>query len=1014
MRIQIGGKEVSIVKLWGHTTFQEYKNTNSWGHLYDDHTKEFKYLGFNCVLLTAVNEATNLSLPFTTSLTNNGTARLLNGIGVKLTFVMPLPRNNPIDSKNLNGYKLLKILQGKHPRELENILNKADCNREGKMEVFKNDLRERLRRIVEQARLVNIKSDAIKAFLRDNAVTGRWPQEWFPVSSSVDKISATVGKLDVAKKQQLLQVFWARAEDGSYDAGLHHDTWKAKLSISLQGSGEAAKTRRQDVRDRHILWCLWYHFFPFANYMQDDMGVLGVYNVAFYRLNLVDKVLESRDEDFKDKEGDDAMDVLEGRDEGKADDTNPTPQRKGNTSELVPEVSITSLRAIAATKRALPVGECIQIFYNWMKQTSVSDPPFSQTGKALICCLCLSILSQSSLTTVAETVITPKEMELLKGGAEFQPIFQCQIKTSASVQTSAIDVFTLSVQTMSRQKYAKQLLDSSVAEILRCLKYHICKQNKSTQTALANRGSRGGTSKEEGGAMEEEEVDTAKGILCRFQKLSIQEKFFHQVRKEIRVEEKITDKLRVCTTRLNELRAKWEVRVEDRGLDSDDEDDEGFSCSDLRIGMAKLSRLQNKLKKAAGLSTVAMAGHEGEEEKEEEDAPMDGDRGDGGGGVGGGGGGGGGGGCGTGQAQGGPVREEEMGGQTSSMHVDDSGDMNQQKKTIAQAHSLKNRVLREVKKKFFHLVARQEEANQGSIGDGDILHSNSLQINMLQALLAIADKALTEKGKPKEKEKGAECAKETEEDGAVKMGVGEGQESGEDVAKRVDENEEEEDGKEMRCEEGADEVPATYEDDKEFYSSQESFKHHLENRMTVDDVIQFRKQLKLERKRLRKAQSSRQKGIHFAHAVAHCSLLGAGGTYSSASLDLKKWKEGSAFYGTSTGSLAQTLAIAKGVKIRFWVCKRYSIEVIAPPEHYSSQECPFCLNCKKGGSERRFACMNCGLDTHRDLCKATNNQTQRVIAMGMDVRRALFPGIIVATPQEGIINTQCRGSDGAV
>jgi hypothetical protein len=99
---------------------------------------------------------------------------------------------------------------------------------------------------------------------------------------------------------------------------------------------------------------------------------------------------------------------------------------------------------------------------------------------------------------------------------------------------------------------------------------------------------------------------------------------------------------------------------------------------------------------------------------------------------------------------------------------------------------------------------------------------HSKKINMLKALLAIADRELNEKRKPK----GAECAKGTEGDGAVKMGAGEGEERGGGVAKRGDEKEQDGTGhgsNEMRCEEGADGVPSTHEDDKDFYSSQESF-----------------------------------------------------------------------------------------------------------------------------------------------------------------------------------------------
>jgi hypothetical protein len=334
--------------------------------------------------------------------------------------------------------------------------------------------------------------------------------------------------------------------------------------------------------------------------------------------------------------------------------------------------------------------------------------------------------------------------------------------------------------------------------------------------------------------------------------------------------------------------------------------------------------------------------------------------------------------------------------------------------TRAQARRLKNRMCRETIKKFDQLVARQEEGNGGSElrGHGDSLHRHSLKINLVRACWAIGNNVLIERRKAKDA-KGAQCAKDTEDGGQVTVIMGGVDEVGGAAAAK--DAAEEGDGNSKMSDKDDVPTPSTYEEDKEFYSSQESFKLHLETKMETKDLVKFLKELKLEWKRLRKAQSSRQKGIHYAHAVAHCSLLGAGGTYSSASHDLKKWKEGPAFYGTSTGSLAQTLAIAKGVKIRFWVCKRYSIEVIAPPEHYSSQECPFCLNCKKGGSERRFVCMKCGLDTHRDLCKATNNQTQRVIAMGMDVLRALLPHLVATIPQSGNTNTLLHmGSEVAV
>ena len=209
-------------------------------------------------------------------------------------------------------------------------------------------------------------------------------------------------------------------------------------------------------------------------------------------------------------------------------------------------------------------------------------------------------------------------------------------------------------------------------------------------------------------------------------------------------------------------------------------------------------------------------------------------------------------------------------------------------------------------------------------------------------------------------------------------------------------------------------VPAyasTYEDDRAFYSSQESFKLHLEKKMDYKQLAHFRGVLKRELTRLREKQFQRQNTLHYANSIAHCRLLGTGGTYSSAPHDLTQWKRGPAFFGTPTGSLAQTLAIARGISIRFWVCKRYSIEVIGPPEHYSSQECPYCLNSKKCGSERRFKCGNCGNDTHRDICKATNNQSQRVIAMGRDGRRALFPGDVAVTTNSntGVPGPMLRG-----
>jgi hypothetical protein len=545
---------------------------------------------------------------------------------------------------------------------------------------------------------------------------------------------------------------------------------------------------------------------------------------------------------------------------------------------------------------------------------------------------------------VKRTVIEEADLVSLKVDDEFASIFTCEISSystreKAMIKVNAFDHFCKSMQEMqrARKKNSKEILDASVAEILTNLKYHVKQQKMKTSVPKNSGDSQGQVSEK---------------IISQFKKLSIQNSFFLRGRRAVQAVKTLDAKLAACESVLVDLQR----RLNDE-IDSDDEEDgDGITVTEeIRTGMAQLLRLQGQLQKKKELTRSGFGGAKGGKKggvvAKKTGAVY------------------------SHSAKGGGLNRKRRRGdddEDKDKEKDDSEDSaanmdttsttsdNAKKSSpspVKEAHKRKNRMCRAVIKRFLQKVARQEQKSGGSElrGDGDLLQEKSLWINMTHSCWVLANNAC--------KEKNMKAAEGVEE----MSGGGEEEESSEKKA-------------------------STCEDDIAFYHCQESFQLHLQG-MDLKDLLMFRKELKLELKKLRRAQFYRQKGMHYAHSIAHCRLLGSGGTYSFTQHSAKEWKEGAALRGTKTGSYAHTLAMARGVSIRFWVFKRYAIEVIGPPEHYSSQECPFCLTCKKVGSERRFVCSKCGIDTHRDLCKATGNQTQRVIAMGFDVLRAILPAV---------------------